>query len=123
MRFPSIDQLIADGAASVRRFPFVVAAAVISALIPMSWLDGANDVLAVLTRSGNGDDLLVASTLALPLYFSVRLAQERGVVSATWATVLRVVFLVGLLGFVWLVIVITMVKICVNLRRGHAWFF
>jgi len=101
MRLPSIDQLIADASASVRRFPYVVLAAVLSALIPMSWLDGANDVLAVLTRSGNGDDLLVASTLALPLYFSVRLAQERRLVSATLAIVLRVAFLAGLLGFVW----------------------
>ena len=81
MRLPSIDQLIAHTSASVRRFPYVILAATLSALIPMSWLDGAADLLAVLTRSGDGDDLLVATTLAIPLYFALRLAQERGLVS------------------------------------------
>ncbi|MFQ5529905.1 MAG: DUF4153 domain-containing protein, partial [Gemmatimonadota bacterium] len=94
MRLPSIDQLIADSSASVRRFPFVM-------LIPMEVLEGPADVLAVLTRSGNGDDLLVASTLALPLYFAIRLAQERGLISRWVAFALRLGFVAGLLAIVW----------------------
>jgi hypothetical protein len=101
MRHPSIDRLIADASASVRRFPYVILAATLSALIPMSWLDGAADVLAVLTRSGDGDDLLVATTLAIPLYFALRLAQERGLVSRTLATALRIGFFVALYAVVW----------------------
>lgn len=101
MRLPSIDQLIADASASVRRFPYVILAATLSALIPMSWLDGAADLLAVLTRSGDGDDLLVATTLAIPLYFALRLAQERGLVSRTLATALRIGFFVALYAVVW----------------------
>lgn len=64
MRLPSIDQLIADASASVRRFPYVILAATFSALIPMSWLDGAADLLAVLTRSGTDDGYKVTGVAA-----------------------------------------------------------
>jgi len=79
----------------------VILAAVLSALIPMSWMEGPADLLAVLTRSGSGEDLLVASTLAIPLYFALRLAQERGLISARWATALRVSFVAVLISIVW----------------------
>jgi len=101
MRLPSIDHLINDASASVRRFPFVIVAAIFSALIPMSFLEGPADLLAVLTRSGNGDDLLVVSTLAIPLYFALRLAQERGLISGRLAAALRVGFLAVLIAIVW----------------------
>ncbi|MDH3297373.1 MAG: DUF4153 domain-containing protein, partial [Gemmatimonadota bacterium] len=101
MRLPSIDRLIADASGSVRRFPYVVLAAVFSALIPMSFLEGPADLLATLTRSGSGDDLLVASTLALPLYFALRLAQERGLISRLPAATLRIAILAGLIAVVW----------------------
>lgn len=101
MRLPSIDQLIAHTLASVRRFPYVILAAVLSAVTHLSWLEGPVDLLAVLTRSGDGGDLLVASSLAIPLYIALRLAQERGLISGRWAGALRVGFLAALLAIVW----------------------
>ncbi len=64
-------------------------------------MEGPADLLAVLTQSGNGDDLLVASTLAIPLYFAFRLAQERGLVSGRVAAALKVVTVVVLIAIVW----------------------
>jgi hypothetical protein len=101
MRLPSIDQLIANASASIRRFPFVILAAIFSALVPMSFLEGPADLLSVLTRSGNGDDFLVASTLAIPLYFALRLAQERELLSGRVAAALRVGILALVIAIVW----------------------
>ena len=101
MRLPSIDQLIAHASASVRRFPYVILAAVLSAFTHMSWMEGPVDLLAVLTPSGDGGDLLVASSLAIPLYFSLRLAQERRLISGRLASALRVGFLAVLIAIVW----------------------
>ncbi|MEE8488060.1 MAG: DUF4153 domain-containing protein [Gemmatimonadota bacterium] len=67
----------------------------------MSWFEGPVDLLAVLTGSGDGGDLLVASSLAIPLYIALRLAQERGLISGRWAGVLRVGVAAVLIAIVW----------------------
>ncbi len=101
MRLPSIDQLIAHASASIRRFPYVIIAAVLSAFTHMSWMEGPVDLAAVLTRSGDGGDLLVASSLGIPLYIALRLAQERGLITRRLAGAVRVGFLAALLAIVW----------------------
>lgn len=69
MRLPSLDQLVRSAAATARRFPVVLAAAVLTAVVAQLYIDHTGD--DVLER------LLYVSTLGLPLFFSLTVLGER----------------------------------------------
>lgn len=89
MRLPSIDQLRADAAAAFRRFPYTILAGIASAVLAVGFDEVFNNLLGI--GSPEGDvHFLVATTLALPLLFALRLAEERGVLSSLAATATRI---------------------------------
>ena len=101
MRLPSIDELRRHASAAFRRFPYTISAGLASAFLVIAEAEDFADVLGFLTRSGEGIELLVATTLALPLFFALRLAQERGLLSRLVAAALRVLSAAALIGIVW----------------------
>lgn len=101
MRLPSIDEFLRHASDAFRRFPYTISAGLLSALIAIASIEGVDEVFGFLTRSGDGSDLLVATTLALPLFFALRLAQERGLLSGLAAGVLRLVGVAALIAVVW----------------------
>jgi hypothetical protein len=101
MRLPSIDQLTRHAAAAFRRFPYTITAGIVSAIVAISVDDWLEDVLGLLTRSGDGVELLVATTLAIPMFFALRLAQERAVLSRVAANGIRILGVLGLGAFLW----------------------
>ena len=101
MRLPSIDELRRHASAAFRRFPYTISAGLASALLVVSEAEGFSEFFGVLTRSGVGYELLVATTLARPLFFALRLAQERQLLSPLAATVLRVSGAAALMWVVW----------------------
>ncbi|HSM09321.1 MAG TPA: DUF4153 domain-containing protein [Gemmatimonadota bacterium] len=101
MRLPSIDELLRHASDAFRRFPYTISAGLLSALIVIATVEDVDDVFGFLTRSGDGSDLLVATTLALPLFFALRLAEERGLLSGLAAGVARVLGVAGLVAVVW----------------------
>ena len=101
MRLPSIDELLAHASAAFRRVPYTISAGLLSALIMIAAIERFDEVFGFFTRSGDGSDLLVATTLALPLFFALRLAQERRLLSGLAAGVLRVLGAAALIAVVW----------------------
>lgn len=101
MRLPSIDELRKHAAAAFRRFPYTISAGLASAFLVIAEAEGFSDVFRFFTRSDAGIDLLVATTLALPLFFALRLAQDRGLLSGLAASALRLLGAVALIAFVW----------------------
>ena len=101
MRLPSIDELLRHASDAFRRFPYTISAGVLSTLIAIATVEDVDEVFGFLTRSGAGSDLLVATTLALPLFFALRLAEERGLLSGLVAGVARVLGAAGLIAVVW----------------------
>ncbi|MFW6090159.1 MAG: DUF4153 domain-containing protein [Gemmatimonadota bacterium] len=101
MRLPSIDELLRHASDAFRRFPYTISAGLLSALIGITFVEDVDEVFGILTRSGDGSDLLVATTLALPLFFALRLAEERGLLSGLAAGVARVLGVAGLVAVVW----------------------
>jgi hypothetical protein len=102
MRLPSIDELLNHARAAFRRFPYTICAGLTSAFMVIAAAEDFADVFSFLTPGGEGVELLVATTLALPLFFTLRLAQERGLLSSMAALVVRVLGVVGLLAVVWM---------------------
>jgi hypothetical protein len=101
MRLPSIDELLRHASGAFRRFPYTISAGLLSALIMIAAVEDFDEVFGVLTRSGDGSDLLVATTLALPLFFALRLAEERRLLSGLAAGVARVLGVAGFIAVVW----------------------
>ena len=101
MRLPSIDELRRNASAAFRRFPYTISAGLASAFLVVAEAEGFSEFFGVLTRSGDGIELLVATTLALPLFFALRVVQERGLLSALVAAALRVLGLAALIAVVW----------------------
>ncbi|MGD8496227.1 MAG: DUF4153 domain-containing protein [Gemmatimonadales bacterium] len=101
MRLPSIDELRAHAAAAFRRFPWTISAGLASAFMVIAAAEEFADVFSFLTPGGEGIELLVATTLALPLFFTVRLAQERALLSRGAALVVRLLGVVALGAVVW----------------------
>jgi len=101
MRLPSIDELLRHASDAFRRFPYTISAGLLSALIMIAAVEDVDEVFGFLTRSGDGRDLLVATTLALPLFFALRLAEERGVLSGLAAGIARLFGVAGLVAVVW----------------------
>lgn len=101
MRLPSLDELLRHASDAFRRFPYTISAGLLSALIAIATVEDVDDVFGFLTRSGDGSDLLVATTLALPLFFALRLAEERDVLSGLVAGVARVLGAAGFVAMVW----------------------
>jgi len=101
MRLPSIDELLRHASDAFRRFPYTISAGLLSALIAIAAVEDFDEVFGFLTRSGDGSDLLVATTLALPLFFALRLAEERGLLSGLAAGAARLAGVAGLVAVVW----------------------
>jgi hypothetical protein len=101
MRLPSIDELRRHASDAFRRFPYTISAGLLSALIMIATVEDFDEVFGILTRSGDGSDLLVATTLALPLFFALRLAEERGLLSGLVAGIARLVGVAALVAIVW----------------------
>lgn len=101
MRLPSIDELRAHAAAAFRRFPWTISAGLASAFMVIAGAEEFADVFSFLTPGGEGIELLVATTLALPLFFTVRLAQDRALLSRSAALVVRLFGLLALGAVVW----------------------
>lgn len=101
MRLPSIDELLRHASDAFRRFPYTISAGLLSAWILIATVENFDEVFGFLTRSGDGSDLLVATTLALPLFFALRLAEERGLLSGLVAGLARVLGVAGLVAVVW----------------------
>lgn len=76
MRLPSIDELLRHASDACRRFPDTISAGLLSAPIAAGKVDVVDDVFGYRTRSGDASHLLVATTLSLPQFFMLRLAEE-----------------------------------------------
>lgn len=101
MRLPSIDELLTHARAAFRRFPYTISVGLASAFLVIAGAEGFDEVFGFLTRSGDGIDLLVATTLSLPLFFALRLAEERGLLSRFAVLALRLASIAGLMAVVW----------------------